>query len=51
MFTQKPVGVRVHVSFDRYLQDVAYTFICRNEVGRGVCQAELAELWAGWFGC
>ena len=51
MFTQIPAGVRVHVSLDRYSQDLAYTFICKNEVSRGVCQAEAAELWAGWFGC
>ncbi|KAF3515844.1 hypothetical protein DY000_02061581 [Brassica cretica] len=44
-----PDGVRVHVSFDRYSQDLAYAFICRNEVSRGVCQAESAKLWAGWF--
>ncbi|KAF3551675.1 hypothetical protein DY000_02008114 [Brassica cretica] len=49
MFTQIPAGVRVHVSLDRYSQDLAYTFICKNEVSRGVCQAEAAELWAGWF--
>ena len=51
VFTQIPAGVRVHVSLDRYSQDLAYTFICKNEVSRGVCQAEAAELWAGWFGC
>ena len=37
------VGVRVQVSFDRYSQDLAYTFICINEVNRGVCQAESAQ--------
>ena len=37
MCVQIVVGVRVHVSFDRYSQDLDYTFICRNEVNRGVC--------------
>ncbi|KAF2551749.1 hypothetical protein F2Q68_00036228 [Brassica cretica] len=47
MFTQILARVRVHVSLDRYSQDLAYTFICINEVSRGVCQAESAKLWAG----
>ncbi|KAG5375940.1 hypothetical protein IGI04_040536 [Brassica rapa subsp. trilocularis] len=33
-----PTGVRIHVSFNRYSRDLAYTFICINEVSRGsVC--------------
>ena len=51
MFTQKPARVSAHVSFDRYSHDLAYTFICKNEVSRGVYQVESAKLWAGWFGC
>ncbi|KAF3497377.1 hypothetical protein DY000_02052917 [Brassica cretica] len=49
MFTQIPTKVIVHVSFGRYSQDLAYIFICINEVSRGVCQAESAKLWAGRF--
>ena len=33
------VGVKVHVSFDRYSQDLAYTFICKNVVSRAACPA------------
>ena len=51
MCVQILAGVRVHMSFDRYSQDLAYIFICRNKVSRGVCQEESAEQWNGWFGC
>ena len=34
------------MSFDRYSQDLAYTFIYRNEVSIRICQAESAEQWA-----
>lgn len=51
MFTQKPVKVRAYVFIDRYSQDKGYTFFCRNEVSKRVCQAASVKLWDGWYGC
>ncbi|KAG5388691.1 hypothetical protein IGI04_030232 [Brassica rapa subsp. trilocularis] len=40
MFTEILVGIRVHVSFDRYSQDLAYTFICSNEINRRLFEVQ-----------